>query len=114
MLDDENFPPMTVDEAEELSFRLSYTLMKHPIQGQIPHIGFRDRERIASGTLVHLGIGIERGAPEHGLRRALEDFCHGYLAGFRVRDILFYICTRSLNYRKDPKYMKRWRKKYQG
>ena len=59
----------------------------------IHYVGFGGKTRkIVANT--DLGYGVFR-APEYGFRRAVWDFCHGYVSGFRLRDILYFIATRS-------------------
>lgn len=59
----------------------------------VNYVGFgnKDRQLIAD---FNLGYGVFR-APDHGFRRALWDFCHGYVSGFRIRDILWFVATHS-------------------
>lgn len=44
-----------------------------------------------------LGIGRFRPTHEYGIRRAIWDAAHGYVSGFRKRDIAYYLLTRSLS-----------------
>lgn len=78
-------------------------------QGYISHIGWDEEDRTATGPLVRLGYGAGRWdtLPRHGFRRAVWDFCLGYVSGFAVKDILYYILTRSLDARKSPYYKRR-------
>jgi len=48
-----------------------------------------------SGPLQSLGHGIPRPMRDWGVRRAVFDFCFGYVSGFPLRDILAY-SLRSL------------------
>ncbi len=48
---------------------------------------------------LNLGLGTHRGLPKNGLRRAVWDAAMGYVSGFRKRDILYYVLTRSLSHR---------------
>jgi len=46
-----------------------------------------------------LGYGSARGFPEYGIRRAIWDACFGFVNGFRLSAIVYYVLTRSLNRR---------------
>lgn len=59
----------------------------------IPCVAFGGRTRMVR-TDMDLGRGRFR-TPEHGLRRAVWDIAHGYVSGFRKRDIAYYVLTRS-------------------
>lgn len=45
---------------------------------------------------MELGRGCFR-TPDYGIRRALWDAAFGYVSGFRKRDIIYYLLTRSLS-----------------
>lgn len=79
--------------------------------GFIHHIGWDEETRVATGPLIDLGHGAGRWdtLPRHGFRRAVWDFCFGYVSGFAVKDILYYVLTRSLDARKVPFYIQRQR-----
>lgn len=49
-------------------------------------------------TDCELGRGVRR-APAYGLRRAVYDAAFGWVSGFRLRDIAYFILTRSLSER---------------
>lgn len=46
-----------------------------------------------------LGNGSMRGFPEYGIRRAGWDACFGFVNGFRLSAIAYYVVTRSLSKR---------------
>jgi hypothetical protein len=46
-----------------------------------------------------LGHGSRRGYPLYGFRKALWDACFGFINGFTLRAIAYYVLTRSLNKR---------------
>jgi len=56
---------------------------------------------------LNLGMGTHRGAPTHGIRRAIWAAAMGYVSGFDKRDILYYILTRTLSRRVEVWAMKR-------
>lgn len=69
--------------------------MSRPIQ----HLGFGGRSRVIESD-IDLGRGRLRIDPNrHGFRMAVWDAAFGYVSGFRVRDIAYYIATRSLSSR---------------
>lgn len=62
----------------------------------IEYIGWKD----ADATIVaqqYLGWGQLRNTPAYGFRRAVYDFCFGYVSGFKLKDILYYLLTRSFS-----------------
>jgi len=62
----------------------------------LQYIGFGGKTRTVDADF-DLGWGGGKRFPKKpGLRTALWDFCHGYVSGFRIRDILYFIATRSL------------------
>tara|TARA_R100000365_G_C2747226_1_gene76958 strand:- start:4294 stop:4677 length:384 start_codon:yes stop_codon:yes gene_type:complete len=68
-----------------------------PDPTEVQHVGWFGRTRTVQATLP-LGLGVDR-APEYGIHRALFDIAYGYVSGFRLRDIAYYIATRSLSRR---------------
>lgn len=46
-----------------------------------------------------LGVAHERPMGEFGIRRAIWDIAYGYVNGFPIRDILWFVMTRSLSKR---------------
>jgi hypothetical protein len=48
---------------------------------------------------IELGFGSLRGLPQHGIRRALWDAACGYVNGFKLSAIIYFVLTRSLNHR---------------
>lgn len=63
----------------------------------IQYVGFGGTIRSVT-TDMKLGRGVWR-TPEYGLRRAVWDAAHGYVSGFRIRDIAYYLVTRSFSER---------------
>lgn len=61
----------------------------------VDHIGIFGKTRTIRAE-VELGYGTWR-TPMFGLRRAVWDAAFGYVSGFRKRDILYYVITRSLS-----------------
>lgn len=68
-------------------------------------VGWGNKTVAIPGPYLHLGFGKRR-APSFGLRRAFWDMCYGYVSGFRKRDILYYILTRSLSRRIQDHFVK--------
>lgn len=64
---------------------------------QVTYIGLGGTWR-AVHTEMELGRGVWR-TPMYGLRRAIWDAAFGYVSGFRKRDILYFVLTRSLSRR---------------
>lgn len=48
-------------------------------------------------TDLDLGRGSTRGKPRSGLRRAIWDAAYGYVNGFKVTAILYFVLTRSFS-----------------
>lgn len=46
------------------------------------------------GELFDLGFGIPRRVPAFGFRSAVWHFCFGYMSGFPVSHILYFVATR--------------------
>lgn len=67
--------------------------MTERMHRQVTYLGFGGKTRIAE-TNMDLGLGRFR-TPQYGFRRAFWDICHGYVSGFRKRDIAYYVMTRS-------------------
>lgn len=63
--------------------------------GPIDYVGFAGKDRSVTPSM-DLGRG-GRPTPDWGLRRAVFDAAFGYVSGFRKRDILYYLATRSLS-----------------
>lgn len=61
----------------------------------VAYLGFGGVDREVE-TDMDLGRGRWR-TPDYGLRRAVWDAAHGYVSGFRKRDIAYFILTRSLS-----------------
>ena len=109
----ENTPKLTQREAERAAADISFSLMDHPVVGTQTYVAWGERTAEVTGKMKCLGFDYGRAArlPRRGLRRAVYDFCFGYVSGFPVKDIIWYIFTRPLNPRKEPKYMKVWRER---
>ena len=110
----EDYPAMTADEANQKEAEIAFALMYHPTEGTMSYVGWGGTTVYKTGKMSALGFDYGRGAslPRRGLRRAAYDFCYGYVSGFEVRHIIWYIFTRSLNYRKRPGYLKKWEKEH--
>lgn len=61
----------------------------------VDYVGFGGGTRTVE-TEMSLGRGVWR-TPEYGLRRAVWDAAFGYVSGFRKRDIVYYVVTRSFS-----------------
>lgn len=68
-----------------------------PDPTEIQYVGWGGRYRTVTGD-CYLGIGVFR-TPSYGIRRVIWDAAFGYVSGFRKRDILYYIFTRSFSER---------------
>lgn len=68
-----------------------------PVEGDITYVGLGGKLRSVAPSM-ELGQG-GREAPEVGIRRAIWDMAYGYVSGFRLRDIAYYVLTRSLSLR---------------
>lgn len=56
----------------------------------VQHVGWGGKVATTSGDLWHLGVGARRpGEPGWFFH-----FCYGYVNGFKVRDIFYYLLTR--------------------
>lgn len=101
--------PLTEEQADIEDSVLTHSLWEHPVEGGMSHVGWGGRTRIVRGRMIPLGIGIDNGRAMHrwGFRRAVYDFCFGYVSGFAVKDILYFVWTRSLNPRKRPTYKRK-------
>lgn len=75
--------------------------------GIIRHVGWGGRVAKVQ-TDMQLGRGRRR-APDYGLRRAVWDAAFGYVSGFRVRDIAYFVLTRSLSERVNYWFVSRGR-----
>lgn len=106
-----NTPKITAEEADARSTDIALSLNAHPTIGTLTHIGWGGDVKEVTGRMSYLGYDYGRNSrtPTKGFRRAVYDFCFGYVSGFAVKDIIWYVLTRSLNYRKNPLYIKRWR-----
>lgn len=62
------------------------------------HVGFGGRTAEVL-TDFDLGLGRWRVKAEHGLRRAVWDAAYGYVSGFSLPAITYYVVTRSLSAR---------------
>ncbi len=67
----------------------------------VQHVGWGGTTRTVH-TEMDLGRGVWR-TPDYGIRRALWDAAFGYVSGFRKRDILYYVLTRSLSSRVEAR-----------
>lgn len=65
---------------------------------QVEYIGIGGTIRSVK-TDMDLGVGTRRGENQFDIRRAIWDAAFGYVSGFRKRDIIYYIVTRSLSRR---------------
>lgn len=75
-----------------------FSTFRHPDGAELQGIGWGGSTRVVMGPYMHLGIGRYRGGVKPtGLRMMIWDICLGYVSGFRKRDILWYVLTRSLN-----------------
>lgn len=72
---------------------------------EVQHIGWGGKLRTVTANM-DMGVGVFR-TPPYGLRRAIWDAAFGYVSGFRKRDILYYILTRSLSERVETIIMQR-------
>ena len=68
--------------------------IRHPSDMQ--WVGFGGKTKEYRGLLYELGQGVPRKVPGWGIRRAIFDLAFGYVSGFPVRDILYFVFTRSL------------------
>jgi hypothetical protein len=66
---------------------------------ELQWLGVGGKSRVFQGDLFFLGWAVPRGLPVTGFRRAWWDFCFGYVSGFPLRDIFYYIATRSFSSR---------------
>jgi hypothetical protein len=63
----------------------------------VTYIGWNDKiHGVATNCDLGRGVLCKHG---HGIRRAIYDTAFGYVNGFRKRDILYYVLTRSLSKR---------------
>lgn len=72
---------------------------------EIQHIGWGGKTRTVTADM-DMGVGVFR-TPPYGLRRAIWDASFGYVSGFRKRDIIYYVLTRSLSKRVEKIAMQR-------
>lgn len=109
----DNTPKITQREAEKKDADIAFSLMEHPVIGSQTYIGWGETIATVEGRMSTLGFDYGRGdrLPRKGFRRAVYDFCFGYVSGFPVKDILWYVFTRPLNPRKKPKYIKKWKER---
>lgn len=71
--------------------------LKSPEGHEMQCVGPKGETLAIPGPYIDLGIGKRRCKKPFGLRRALWDFCYGYVSGFPVHAIFYYIWTRSLS-----------------
>ncbi len=71
--------------------------LKHNEFKTIGHVGWGDKQRYVVANL-ELGWGV-RPKCNFGPRRMVWDAAFGYVNGFRKRDILYYVLTRSMSKR---------------
>jgi hypothetical protein len=64
--------------------------------GFIHCVGWGGTTRKVLATF-QLGSGRKRCTKRYGIRRAIWDAAFGYVSGFRKRDILYFVLTRSLS-----------------
>jgi len=64
--------------------------------GEMQWVGLGGKTAKYHGPLFELGEGVPRNVPDQGVRRAIFDACFGYVSGFPVRDIAYFVVTRSL------------------
>ncbi|WP_136053444.1 hypothetical protein [Microbacterium sp. K5D] len=64
---------------------------------EVHYIGWGGMPRTVKADM-NMGVGVFR-TPPYGIRRAIWDAAFGYVSGFRKRDILYYVLTRSLSKR---------------
>ena len=66
------------------------------------YVGFGGRDATVSGSRVNLGVGVRRSR-----RGWLWHFCFGYVSGFPVSAIFYYLLTRHTTKRMAHWYWKR-------
>lgn len=66
------------------------------------YVGFGGRDAVVSGRRVNLGIGVARDR-----RGWVWHFCFGYVSGYPVRAIFYYLLTRHTTKRVAHWYWKR-------
>lgn len=72
---------------------------------EVHHIGWGGKTRVVKADM-NMGVGVFR-TPPYGIRRAIWDAAFGYVSGFRKRDILYYVLTRSLSKRIEAAVIQR-------
>lgn len=72
------------------------TDVRSPIES-IHYVGWGGVTRAVEADF-RLGTGASRNMKQYGIRRAIWDAAYGYVSGFRVRDIVYFIITRSLSH----------------
>jgi hypothetical protein len=62
----------------------------------INHIGWGGKITYVADDF-DMGRGAYRNVPAFGIRRAIWDAAYGWVNGFRLSSIVYYVCTRSLS-----------------
>lgn len=62
----------------------------------IAHVGWGGKTITVESDL-NMGRGSFRNVPAYGLRKAIWDAAFGYISGFSIRSITYYVLTRSLS-----------------
>lgn len=69
----------------------------HSPRNRMTHIGIWGNHAVVEvNHCLGLGVKPPRG---YGMRKALYEAAAGYVGGFRIRDIAYYVLTRSLSRR---------------
>lgn len=71
----------------------------------VEHVGWGGTTRTIE-TDMDMGRGVWR-TPDYGIRCAVWDAAFGYVSGFRKRDILYFLLTRSLSRRIEARVIAR-------